>query len=158
MHYVVSTHGCFLIAIDFIAPESSKALSSLILSGVDRSNESWQTALFGNFCRSIELGLNNNQISNALSSWIRIQDPIKEWVAAEGNNGWKKDASKMWDSFFRSRLSKDASCPCQNVEFNQSLEEHFRAVHMFSQPGIRTGAQTSQASRNRRVLGTRIKV
>jgi hypothetical protein len=77
--------------------------------------------------------LNNNQISNALSSWIRIESPIKEW--AEENNGWKKDASKIWNSFFRSTLSKDASCPCQTAESNQSLEEHFRAVHMFSQSG-----------------------
>lgn len=134
IHYVLSTHGSFLI--DFIAPESSWALSSLILSGLDRSNISWQKGLFENFCRSIELGLNYNQISGALSSWIRIQEPIKEW--AEKNIGWKKDASKVWDSFFRSTLSKDVSCPCETVESNQSFEEHFRAVHMFSQSGVGT--------------------
>ena len=149
MHYVLTIRGGFIIAIDFRSPDSSKTLASLILSGLYKSDTSWQQEMFGNFLKSVELGLSNNQISNALYSWIRAQDPIKEW--AERNKHWKKDASKIWDSFFQSTLSKDASCPCQTVEFNQSLEEHFRAVHMFSQPGI--GTSSVRRPRKRRKTG-----
>ena len=148
LHYVISTHGGFLIAIDFIAPESSKALAALISSGVERSTVSRQKGLFENFSRSIELGLNNNQITTALSSWIRVQEATKEW--AERNDHWKKIVSKVWDRFFRNGLSQDVLCPCQMVEPDESFEEHFRAVHMFSHPGTR-GSPLYRPSKRRKV-------
>lgn len=133
IHYVLTIEGGLIYAMDFLTPESAKALASVLLCEYEESDPAWRKEIFENFLRAVELGLENNkQIPATLAAWIKVQEAVREWT--EVNRQWAAKACAIWGRFFETKRAKSAaSCPCGSSQLAQGLEEHFRAEHMFPQ-------------------------
>jgi hypothetical protein len=148
IHAVFTVQGGFVLTIEFSSPKAAEALSSLCNAHFDQFKDQYSKAqLPDQFIESVDLALTYNKDgpSVGLKAWIDMEDRLRRWAdKSEDHNprtkntewisrrpGWKEKIARIWNSFFVSLGSEKLSCPCRKMGPNQSLEEHFRAAHLF---------------------------
>lgn len=129
IHAVITTKGGFLIAVDFTTPLSSKPTATILRAYLnDVGSPSFKKEIFQRFLSSIDHGLSNKQISLAISSWISAVDRVLEY--GKENQGWKKQAVKVWDEFLNKKEAASLVCPCGSQR-KGDFAQHLRRDHLW---------------------------
>jgi hypothetical protein len=157
IHTVFTTHGGFLLTMEFNTPLAGPVLSRLFNYDFDKFKEDYAHAeLPTQFIEAIKLALKQNYPLVGLKAWIDTEEHIRRWadnstaMKYEGWNerrgDWKRLVDRMWIDFFADRESKKIACPCGRMGHGESLREHFRAAHTFTKgkPKTKTAVKEAQ--------------
>lgn len=130
-HAVWTLEGCFLALIDFTTPDSAKAYSTIISTGLHQIiGSDRQKDLFEWFLTCLNVTLGNEHVTDALFVWIDLYEYVKEW--AWQNPAWKQKAIVLWEGFLSSPSSCEQICPCRRRGSVRDFVKHFRSSHLFS--------------------------
>ncbi|KUJ17269.1 uncharacterized protein LY89DRAFT_733134 [Mollisia scopiformis] len=163
IHAVFTTHGGFLLSIDFSTPQSAKVLSSLFKSDFHIRKDPYALAeLPHQFIECVDRALRENRPLLGVTAWIDTRDYILEWADCSGDRSevtrntfwierrsdWKKKVDKTWKNFLSSPASRDIICPCGEMANGESFREHFRAKHLFTKTAVSGKLKLSKETKN----------
>ncbi|KAE9375997.1 hypothetical protein N431DRAFT_464056 [Stipitochalara longipes BDJ] len=138
IHGVFTTHGGFLLSMEFSTPESARVLAALLNSDFDLFKDQYsQAELPGQFIEAVDLALQNNRPLVGLGAWIDALEHVRRWSCKtiddpsvnkpwmERRGAWMKRVESTWECFFKSPQAEKIQCPCGDMD-GESLREHVR--------------------------------
>ncbi|KAL4935580.1 hypothetical protein BDV06DRAFT_228695 [Aspergillus oleicola] len=127
IHATFTIEGGFLVGSAFTTSQSITAISTLIASGLEKSEDAREEC-FNWFKKSLDAALLHRKFSDVLNAWIQAEAFFRDWAAQ--TKDWAKDTKEIWSKNQDDLNTAGFACPCGFHDDSTELFTHLSATHL----------------------------